>query len=159
MLPDERALRETFREQLARLRALRVDLRTLGPRATEEHVARLAEEFVEPDRSFAFRQALEAKGGPIDFEQWLREDRLSPRDTRGCLEWLAAGVDAFHCVRFDRRSGFPAVTLAVRTLDETWASTWPGVYVHFAAGRALAVTVHYELFQCDLRIGMGSPYR
>ena len=159
MLPDERALRETFREQLERLRALRVGLRMLGPKATEEHAARLAEEFVEPDRSVAFRQALEGKGGAVDFEKWFRADRLSQRDARGCLEWLAAGAPDLHCSRFDRRAGLPVVTLRVQTLDETWASSWPGVYVHFAAGRALAVTVHYEVFQCDLRIGMGSPYR
>ncbi|MDI1443164.1 hypothetical protein [Polyangium sp. 6x1] len=159
MRPDERFLRDTFREQLARLRSLRVDLRTLGARATEAHAARLAEEFVEPDRSVAFREALDGKGGAVDFEKWLRQDRLSPRETRGCLEWLAAGDEELVCVRFDRRAGFPAVTLVVRTLDETWASSWPGVYVHFAAGRALAVTVHYEVFQCELRIAVGSPYR
>jgi len=89
----------------------------------------------------------------------MRPDRLSRGRAQGCLGWLAAGrVDA-RCVRLDRRGAMPALRIDLGTMDEGWVTSWPGVFVHFDAGRALAVTVHYEVFQCDLHACTGSPYR
>jgi len=158
-LPDEHVLREAFRAELARLRALGVGLRALGERESHALVARLAEEFVDPDRSLELLMAVDGDRPTVHFEKFLRPDRTTSRRVRGCLDWLAAGVEEPDCARFDWRRGLPVTMLALRTFEESWAGAWPGLLVHFEVGRALAVSVHYEIFQCDLRGGPGSPYR
>ena len=97
--------------------------------------------------------------GAVDHVKWLRSDRSQDAPRHGALEWLAVGSPRCACLRLDRRPGLPAVELRLETMDESWISSWPGVYVRFAAGRALVVTLDYEVFQCDLRSGRGSPYR
>jgi hypothetical protein len=159
LYPDEEGLRETFQGQLERLRGLGVELCVLGPRYSAEQLRRFALEFVDPDRSRDFLESLTMSEGAIDYERWLRPDRMHKGKARGALRWLCAGAEALRCVRLDRRIGLPAVQIAMRTMGEEWLTSWPGAYVHFAAGRALVVTVHYEVYQCDLRGGKASPYR
>lgn len=155
--PDHRALRATFELELTQLRRLGVAWKKLGRRATIDVIARFAEEFIDPDRSEQFLSA--SSLGPVDHVKWLRPDRTQDAPKQGALGWLASGAAKLSCLRLDRRARLPAVELRIETIDEVWATSWPGVYVHFESGRALAVTLDYEVFLCDLRRGPGSPYR
>jgi hypothetical protein len=44
-------------------------------------------------------------------------------------------------------------------MDDVWAASWPGLFVSFDAGRALAVSIDYEVLRSDLRVPRASPYR
>jgi hypothetical protein len=157
--PDTTALRATYRGQIERLRALGVEVAEIGRGATDALAERFAQEFVDPDLNWHFLAEIRKAETVVDFDRWIRPDRLSRGRARGCLGWLAAGRVETRCVRLDRRGGMPALRIDLGTMAETWANSWPGVFVHFDAGRALAVTVHYEIFQCDLHACSGSPYR
>lgn len=157
MRPDQRALRHTFDFEVARLRELGVRLKRISLPSTRQHIARFASEFVDPDRCADFIGASES--GPVDHVKWLRADRSQDAPKHGVLDWLATGSSQCVCLRLDRRPGLPALELKLETLDESWISSWPGVYIRFATGRSLVVTLDYEVFQCDLRSGRGSPYR
>jgi len=157
MTPSDADLRAVFHDELARLRSLGVQLQKLGKKHTETQLRRFAEEFVDPDRRDLFLRA--ASAGAVDHVKWLRADSTSEPHTKGVLGWLARGAEKLACVRLDRRPRLPAVKLSVDTLDETWATSWPGVYVNFPSGRALVVTLDYEVVRCDLRAAVGSPYR
>jgi hypothetical protein len=155
--PNERALRATFDLEVARLRELRVRLKRLSSFATREHIRRFASEFVDPERNADFLAA--SVIGPIDHVKWIRVDRSQNAPKQGTLEWLGSGTLGSVCLRLDRRPGLPGLELRLDTVDESWISSWPGVYIRFAAGRALVVTLDYEVLQCDLRAARGSPYR
>lgn len=155
--PDARDMREAFDFELVRLRRLGVRLKKIGKQPTREHITRFASEFVDPERSAHF--LLASTMGPVDHVKWVRSDCSQDAPRHGVLEWLSAGSPQCACLRLDRRPGLPAVELRLETLNESWVSSWPGVYVRFVAGRALVVTLDYEVFQCDVRSGRGSPYR
>ena len=157
MRPDQRALRVTFDFEVAQLRRLGVRLKKIGTQSTREHIRRFASEFVDPERSAEFLTA--SVMGPVDHVKWLRVDRRQDAPKHGALEWLASSGAGCACLRLDRRPGLPALELRLETMDESWISSWPGVYIEFVNGRALVVTLDYELLQCDLRSGRGSPYR
>jgi hypothetical protein len=57
----------------------------------------------------------------------------------------------------DRLISLPALDLRVASLEEGWATSWPGMLVSLSAGRALVVTLDYELIHFDLR--GSAPYR
>lgn len=154
---DERALRESFDSELSRLRKLGVRLKKISKQSTREHVVQFASQFVDPDRCADFLVA--SAVGPVDHVKWLRPDCSHDAPKHGTLEWLASGSARCICLRLDRRPGLPAVEIGLETMSETWVSSWPGVYVRFASARALVVTLDYEVLQCDLRSGRGSPYR
>jgi hypothetical protein len=159
MRPDASVLRATYRGQIGRLRSLGVGVDEVGRQGTEDLAGRFAQQFVDPDRTWHFLAEIRKAEAVVDFDRWMRPDRLARGRARGCLGWLAAGHVEARCVRLDRRGAMPALRIDMATMDEGWATSWPGVFVHFAAGRALAVTLHYEVFQCDLRASTGSPYR
>lgn len=89
----------------------------------------------------------------------MHPERTRRARERGCLRWLTAGKVGARCVRFERRARLPALEIAVDTLDEAWATSWPGVLVDFDAGRALVITVDYEELRCDLQPSGQTPYR
>jgi len=155
--PDPRALRQSFDFEVARLRELGVRLKKIGKQSTREHIARFACEFVEPERVSDFLWA--SATGPVDHVKWLRSDRSHEAPRYRALEWLAAGSPRCACLRLDRRPGLPALEFRLETMEESWVASWPGVYIRFVMGRALIVTLDYEVIQCDLRNNRGSPYR
>ncbi|HRI64361.1 MAG TPA: hypothetical protein PK156_08980 [Polyangium sp.] len=157
MRPDQRALRQIFDFEVARLRELGVRLKRISRSAQREYIARFAKEFVDPERTADFIWASEI--GPVDHIKWLRQDCSRDAPKRGALDWLATGSSSCTCLRLDRRPGLPTLELRLETMTESWFSSWPGVYVRFSIGRSLVVTLDYEVFQCDLRASKGSPYR
>jgi hypothetical protein len=56
------------------------------------------------------------------------------------------------------RADVPAVAVQLSTIDEAWATTWPGIFVRFELGRAV-VTPDYEVMRCDLAARGSTPYR
>ena len=69
------------------------------------------------------------------------------------------GFEGGRCIRFERRPRLPALDIDLATIDDTWAASWPGVFVRFDAGRAVVITLDYEEIRCDMRAGRGTPYR
>lgn len=157
MRPDPKAIREAFLFELARLRELGVRTKRIGMPSTRKHIERFASEFVEPERHAAFLSA--STMGPVDHAKWLRSDLSRDTPSRGTLDWLMRGASNSTCLRLDRRVGLPAVELKLEKMDESWIASWPGAYVQFVTGRALIITVDYEVFQCDSRAACHSPYR
>lgn len=157
--PDPSAVR---RGEIDRLSALGVEVAELGRRASSRLFDRFVSEFVEPER--ADRLRAEAKrnaawGSAIDLERWMRPDCTLRARAAGGMGWLARGDLSKRCVRFERRAHLPALEIAVATMDDAWAGSWPGAFVSFDAGRALVVTLDYEVLRCDLRARRGTPYR
>jgi hypothetical protein len=150
--------REVRRGQIDRLRTLGVAFRELDVGQTRAVVRRFAREFLDPDRSEPWLEAaLRAPRRPVAFERFLRDDCVKSLRPAGSLRWLVAeGRDA-RCHRFERDAWLPALDIFAPSLDESWAASWPGVFVNFEAGRALVVTVDYARLHCDLR--RLSPYR
>ena len=156
---DARALQ---RREIKRLRALRVKVAELSPARSRALFERFAGEFVGPERAPVYLDEVERAGGrglPVDHGRWLRPDCEVVLGSAGCARWLAGGRRGARCVRFDRRAGLPAVEIAIDTLDDVWAASWPGLFVSFDAGRAIAVSINYEVLRSDLRVPRASPYR
>jgi hypothetical protein len=154
---DARAL---LRREIKRLRALRVKLAELAPARSHALFERFAGEFVGPERAPVFLREVQRAGGLcVDPGRWLRPDCAVVLGSAGCARWLAGGRRGARCVRFDRRPGLPAVEIAIDTMDDVWAASWPGLFVSFDAGRALAVSIDYEVLRSDLRVPRASPYR
>lgn len=152
---DPRAAR---RYELARLRALGVEVAELGAARSRGLFERFVREFVEPERIADFLREVRHQGLG-DLHRFLREDCTQRTRGRGCLGWLWPAERAGRCVRFEKRVELPALEIAVATMDETWAASWPGVFVNFEAGRALVITVDYEVLRCDRGAMRRSPYR
>jgi hypothetical protein len=156
---DARAVQ---RGEIGRLRALRVKVAELGPARGRAVVERFAREFVDPERTGAYLEAIRRAGEHdigIDHDRWLRPDCTAPESGRGCLQWLTRGVRGARCVRFDRRARLPVVEIAIDTMQDAWAASWPGLFICFDAARALAVSLDYEVSGCDLRAMRSTPYR
>jgi hypothetical protein len=156
---DAKAL---LRREIKRLRALRVKLAELAPARSHALFERFAGEFVGPERAPVFLAEVRRAGGRglcVDPGRWLRPDCAVVLGSAGCARWLAGGRRGARCVRFDRRAGLPAVEIAIDTMDDVWAASWPGLFVSFDAGRALAVSIDYEVLRSDLRVPRASPYR
>jgi hypothetical protein len=118
---------------------------------------RFVDEFVDPaQRALVLDEV--ARRGCADLDRALRDDCTRQTSGRGCLAWLDPPERGGRCVRFETRPGLSALEITVATLEDTWAASWPGVFVSFEAGRALVVTVDYEVRRCD-RGARRSPYR
>lgn len=155
--PDQRALLATFDFEITRLKRLGVRLKKMGAQSTRQYIQRFASEFVDPERNDEFIAVSALR--PVDHVKWVRADRRQEAPKHGAVEWLASGTARCVCLRLDRRPGLPALEVRLDTMNESWVSSWPGVYVRFMNSRALVVTLDYEVLQCDLRSGRGSPYR
>lgn len=138
------------RRRLDRLRRLGVSLAALGAGESRSLVRRFGEAFVDPERHAAFSAALDRARG-VDFDLFLRPDCVRPLPLGGSLAWLAGGAPAARCYRVEREAWLPAVEMVVGSMDEAWAGSWPGVFVSFAASRAVVVTLDYERVHCELR--------
>lgn len=147
--------REARRDAIDRLVALGVALTEIPLDRSRVLLTRFIDEFVDPSRTDELRVALDR---PVDLDRWLRS-RVQSSRTLGCVRWLAADNPDARCVRFERSATLPALDVDLGTLDDTWAASWPGLYVSFAAGRALVVTLDYEEVRCDVRTTRGTPYR
>lgn len=150
------------RSEIGRLRALRVKIVEIAKARSQGLFERFAREFVDPERTARYldevRRASERDAG-IDHSRWLRPDCTAAESGRGCLQWLSGGQPGARCVRFDRRVRLPTFEIALDTMEDAWAASWPGLYVRFDLGRALAVSLDYETLRCDLRSLRSSPYR
>jgi hypothetical protein len=150
---DPRAARQ---RAVARLEALGVALAEIPLDRSRPLLARFVDEFVEPSR---VRQLHLELGRPLALERWLRPECIHDRGSLGCVRWLAGSVPGARCVRFERSVTLPALIIDLATLDDTWAASWPGLFVSFDAGRAVVVTLDYEEVRCDVRAARGTPYR
>jgi hypothetical protein len=151
------------RDEVERLEALGVVLAEIPPAEARPLLARFVREFVDPARG-AWLSAELGGARPseraFDFDRWLRPECVRRVTAPGCVRWLASGVEDARCVRFERRAHLPALAIALATLDDAWAASWPGVFVSFDAGRAVVVTLDYEEVRCDVRAARGTtPYR
>jgi hypothetical protein len=131
-------------------------------RASRRLFERFVGEFVEKEHGARLRAEAARRavwGGGLDIERWLRPDCTRRASAEGGMRWLGREDPAARCVRFERHAHMPALEIALATMDDTWAGSWPGVFVRFEAGRALVVSLDYEVFRCDLRAGGATPYR
>ena len=154
-------LRRIRKRQLARLRALAVEVSELSSKKSREALLELADKFIGPERAAGFLEAVEAarvSRREVDYARWLRSDGRPP-ERKPRLGWLVGGRPGAMCVRFDRRVIFPALRLGLDGMLDEWAFTWPGAYVSFDDRRALVVSLDYEVTCCDLSMPGASPYR
>ncbi|MFS8069825.1 MAG: hypothetical protein ACMG6S_25960 [Byssovorax sp.] len=150
--------REARRYELARLRALGVEITELGQPRSRALLERFVREFVEPERSaHVLDEVKRQRLGDLD--RWMREDCTQRTSGRGCLAWLGPRERGGRCVRLEKRASLSAMEIVVATLEDTWAASWPGVFVNFEAGRALVITIDYEVRRCDRGGLRRSPYR
>jgi hypothetical protein len=148
--------------EIARLRALGVQLVELAEGPSRVLFERFVREFIDPERGERMVEATATRSPAdvaFDFGQWVRPDCVRRPKDRGCLAWLMHHGRHSQCVRFDRRPRLPAVKIAAATMDDAWAASWPGLFVNFDAGRAIAISIDYEEIRCDLRITTATPYR
>lgn len=148
---------DLHRRQLDRLKRLGVEFSTL-PRADHAVLLRrFADAFVDPARRQDFLLAI-AGARPLDYDRYLRAEHIRALvPLGGSLSWLSGGRTAARCHRLERRASLPALDLLVATIEDTWATSWPGMLVSFPAGRALIITLDYERIHCDLQ--RATPYR
>jgi len=150
---DPRAAR---RDAIERLQALGVALAEIPLARSRPLLERFVSEFVDPSRVGELRREL---GRPLEIDRWLRPECVQSGGSIGCVRWLAADAPGARCVRFERSVTLPGLDIDLATLDDTWAASWPGLFVSFDAGRALVVTLDYEEVRCDVRSARGTPYR
>jgi hypothetical protein len=116
-------------------------------------LARFVREFVQPQKQEALMARIQrrsAKQVTLDYERYLPE-ACTEDVTAGkeILRWLS--VDGAHsvCFFFPRNISRPVTRLDISFLREHVATSWPGLFVNFDAGRALAVTLDMERFRCE----------
>jgi hypothetical protein len=161
-----------LRAQVGRLTALGVGLVEIPPSRARALLDRFVREFLDPCRADELSRELDRPRGaarPLDYDRWVRPECVRSEGPGrraslcggavGCVAWLLAGSAAAPCVRFERSPDLPALAIDLATLDDTWAASWPGLFVSFEAGRAVVVTLDYEEIRCDVRAPGASPYR
>ena len=133
----------------------------IAPVRARPLLARFIDEFIDPERAAELRALLDAFGARDLPSIWRAGCApIAPgTDAGGCARWLASGRTPARCLRFERRASLPALEIDLATLDDTWAASWPGVFVSFAAGRAVMVTLDYEELRCHLRATPATPYQ
>jgi hypothetical protein len=157
--PDPLAL---WRGEIARLAKLGVRLVEVAPPEAARLFARFIDQFIDPEHAASVRAlARVARPGdrPVELGRLLRADRTSRGGPQGCAAWLASRKGEATCVRFERRLALPVSQIALVTLEDAWAASWPGVFVNFEAGRAVVITPDYEDLRCDTRSLSATPYR
>jgi hypothetical protein len=150
--------REVRREQVQRLRGLGVRIAELSAETSRRLFERFALEFADPEQAPNLLKQAAGQHEILDLERWTRSDCTRRAIGRGSLRWLTGGKSGVSCVRFERSPRLSALAILVDTLDEAWATSWPGAFVDFESRRALFITIDYEVHQCGLRVGR-APYR
>jgi hypothetical protein len=143
--------------QVDRLRTLGVRVLELSPVGSCTHLERFLREYVAPEHASVARAALDA-GGAFPVERWLPPDCIRPTK-RENVSWLATGDEQASAHRLALRGDVPAVVVLLSTLEEAWATTWPGIFVRFELGRAVIVTPDYTVIRCELSMRGATPYR
>jgi hypothetical protein len=155
-------LRRIHLRRIARLRELSVDVRELPVAEGREALSRFAGAFLGPERAAAFLGEVEAARGShreIEYERWLWRGAPPPA-LKPRFGWLSDWMPGRTCVRFDRRAGLSALRFSTYTIPDEWVLSWPGAYVCFETGRAMVVSLDYEVGCFDLSAPAGrSPYR
>ncbi len=150
---DPRAER---RQAIERLAALGVAFVEIPLARSRQLFARFLRDFTDASRAAELHREL---ARPLDLDGWLRAECVHGGRALGCVRWLAAPAPGARCLRFERSVTLPALAIDLGTLDDTWAASWPGLFVSFDAGRAVVVTLDYEQVRCDVRATRGTPYR
>ena len=151
-------LRAARRDELARLRALGVEVAEIGRAPSRVLFDRFVREFIAPEHHGPFLDDVKRRGLD-DLQRWIRQDCTLRTKAEGCLAWLGPEPQLARCLRFEMRVELPALEITMATMEETWAASWPGVFVSFEVGRALVITVDYEVLRCDRGARRTSPYR
>jgi hypothetical protein len=150
-------VRATWEQQVRRLRELGVVAAEIalpeGVRLRERFLA----EFGDADRvaSLLGREP----GLAANLERAMRPEHTRGARVEGSVAWLSGGGRAARCHRFERWLGLPVLEIDLGTMEDGWATCWPGAFVSFDLARALVVSVDYEAFRCDLRAHGATPYR
>jgi hypothetical protein len=120
---------------------------------------RLVEEYLDPQKREKFCAILKRspkKRESLEYATFLRPActiDVTTRLPQLLVSWLTSNGAHGTCYRFDQRTTIPICALEVHSLDPAIATSWPGLYVEFEAGRALAITLDAERFSCDIRSG------
>ena len=149
------------RSEVAKLRALGVALHELQPASAERVFDGFVRDFVDEDHKGAVRSAFDERRAhkTLWLERYLRADTIRSRAERSLVSFLTRrGRDA-RIVRFDRRTGIPAIEIVASTLEDTWASSWPGLFVGADGTRAVVVTSDYAELRCATGTDGATPYR
>jgi hypothetical protein len=123
--------------------------------------ARLLERFLTEfaELSGVVRIELLGPSAATNLERVVRPEHLRPARAGGSVAWLAGGRPLATCHRFERWRALPVLEIDLATIDDAWATSWPGAFVSFDLSRALVVSVDYEAFRCELRGRGATPYR
>jgi hypothetical protein len=151
-----------WEHELQRLRALGVKMTELHAVSASFLFKRFATEFVDPERAGEMLDdapPARPREATLDFERWTRSECTERARAEGSLLWLRAGHFDARCVRLERRRHLPAIEIDVATMEDAWATSWPGAFVNFDRARALLISTDYEAFRCDLRRLRSTPYR
>ncbi|HEY4116400.1 MAG TPA: hypothetical protein VGM56_01040 [Byssovorax sp.] len=141
--------------EIARLRDLGVRLLELNAIGSRELVARFLRDFASEDVAGRAGPAC-VRGDVVPFEAWLRDDcRVRDAGEVRPLAWVSCG----RVVRLSRWADLPAVEIDASSMRDAWAKSWPGAFVGFDVGRALVVTLDYEVRCYDMRRSWLGPYR
>lgn len=118
---------------------------------------RLVEEYLDPRKREKFCAVLgrsPKKRESLEYATFLRPECTVDVSTglpQSLMNWLTSNGTHGICHRFDQRTTIPICALEVHSLDPAIATSWPGLFVEFEAGRALAITLDAERFSCDIR--------
>lgn len=150
-----------LRAELVRLRALGVALSELRPASATRVLERVIGDFVQEEQRAKLRAAwLEAASQEtVRLENLVRPDTICSRAERSLVSFLTRrGRDAT-LVRFDRRAGLPAIQIVASTFEDSWAGSWPGLYVGAEGTRIAVITRDYAELRCATRLSGATPYR
>ena len=154
-------LRRIHRRRISRLRDLSVEVHELSAGESREALIRFAHAFVGVGGAEAFLAAIEAarrSHGEIEYGKWLWQGSPPP-ELRPRFGWHSDWLPGRRCIRFDRRVSLSALRLSSYTIPDEWVLSWPGVYVSFETGRAIVVSLDYEVTCFDLSAPPRPPYR
>lgn len=154
-------LRRIHRRRIARLRELSVEVHELPAGEAREALIRFANAFVGAPGARGFLAEIEAAQAghrEVEYGRWLWQGEPPP-ELKPRFGWLSDWMPGRSAVRFDRRVGLSVLRFSTYTIPDEWVLSWPGAYVCFEAGRAMVVSLDYEVTCFDLSAPDRLPYR